>query len=52
MYRPLAAVYHPCTECGLGFRRRHLADHMAMRHPRRPSRWERFVAWLRGLVRR
>lgn len=50
MYRPMAPVYHPCTECGIGLRRRHIANHMAMSHPERPSRWARLVAWLRGLT--
>jgi len=50
MYRRLDPVLHPCTECGIGLRRRHIANHMAMSHPQRPGWWARFVGWLRGLT--
>lgn len=52
MFRQLAPVYHPCTECGLGYRRGHLPTHMAMSHSAAPTWWARFTAWLRGLVQR
>lgn len=51
MIRQLSPVRIPCTECNLGYRRRHLADHMALQHPApAPTRWARFAAWLRARV--
>ncbi len=50
MIQQLAPIRIPCTECSLAYRRRHLADHMSLMHPAAPTRWARFVAWIRALV--
>lgn len=53
MIQQLAPIRIPCTECNFAYRRSHLAGHMALIHPAAaPTRWARFVAWLRALFTR